>query len=355
MGGIQKEIVAMINFLYIEYEVFLILSRKEGVLLENLPNAVHVIEIRGDSYNFNLKQIFKLSFYIYKIKANYLVSFMEDTAIISFFAIKIVFFLNIKHIISEHITLSTWHTFRKVKIIKKKLVKHIYQSSQIILYPGIQVFYDLSSYLDLKKNNMYYLPNYQNINSFADYSHQKLDVVREIKPFILFVGRICEQKGFLTMLKCLSTVLKNNDNLKLVVVGDGDFEYKKRIIDYLIEQCLFEKVIFLGEIDPIPFYKHARFLALFSKVEGNPRVIYEAMGCNCPVLLTPYNGSSIFKDNVFVYDNFKKGERKIELLITDSKERTDLLHRSAKFFKKVYSRENFDSIYAKKLKYIFSL
>lgn len=92
---------------------------------------------------------------------------------------------------------------------------------------------------------------------------------------IISVGRLTDQKDFLTLLKAIK-ILKNKREVELVIVGKG--REKKRLEDYVLNEKLETYVRFIGyQKNPFKFIKQADIFILTSLFEGSPNVLVEAL------------------------------------------------------------------------------
>ena len=106
-------------------------------------------------------------------------------------------------------------------------------------------------------------------------------------PKIVCVGRICEQKGQLLLVKACSVLAKKNIAFELVLAGDG--EMRAEIETLITEQNLQKNIKITGWISSEEVRKEilsARALVLPSFAEGLPVVIMEALALKRPVLTT---------------------------------------------------------------------
>ena len=114
------------------------------------------------------------------------------------------------------------------------------------------------------------------------------------KNKILFVGSLKEAekyKGLEYLLQAISIVKSGIENIKLIVVGDGDYVnyYKKLCQKFKIDR----NVIFKGELinkNLVREYQQANILVLPSLSESCPIVLLEAMACEKPVVGTNISG-----------------------------------------------------------------
>ncbi len=107
--------------------------------------------------------------------------------------------------------------------------------------------------------------------------------------YLLYVGSIIERKNLLNICKALAQV--NDDTLKLVVIGDGG-SYKQKVLEYIAEANLTDKVVFLKSADGKPIdtdqfpalYKMAQALVYPSTFEGFGIPVLEALTVGTPVV-----------------------------------------------------------------------
>ena len=64
--------------------------------------------------------------------------------------------------------------------------------------------------------------------------------------YFLYVGRLVKYLGVLDLLEGFNIFCKNNDSVKLKIVGDGDVDYKKVLEQFVSQNNLSDRVDFLG-------------------------------------------------------------------------------------------------------------
>lgn len=108
--------------------------------------------------------------------------------------------------------------------------------------------------------------------------------------FILHVGSIHKRKKLNLLLTLFKELLKSNNNLKLVIIGDVEGkrkEYSHQLWGVINDFELKDNVIFLGMVkhEELPyFYNAANCLINLSKDDGYPLTAMEAMKCQVPVV-----------------------------------------------------------------------
>lgn len=111
------------------------------------------------------------------------------------------------------------------------------------------------------------------------------------KKIILFIGNLIPIKGVDILLESIRIICDTNDNLELIIIGDGS---EKLMLEQQARDCKIDKIVyFLGRKDhnEIPLYiNSANIIVLPSRDDGRPVVILEALACGRPVVATHVGG-----------------------------------------------------------------
>ena len=138
---------------------------------------------------------------------------------------------------------------------------------------------NLNKKFSLIKNKTIELrPNWVNVPK------EMKDITGRKKERILMVGRLEDQKNYQSVIKNLS-----GTELGLDIVGEG--KLKKSILDFGKENNV--EINFLGTLDHnmlLEKYREYKFYILYSKFEGHPKTLLEAMSQGCvPLVLKSQN------------------------------------------------------------------
>jgi len=120
-------------------------------------------------------------------------------------------------------------------------------------------------------------------NDFLNY--QPLTIPSE--PRLVCVGRLCEQKAQMLLLKAVSILVSENIALKLVLVGDGPM--RGEIEKYITDHQLADHVELTGSLSGEQVREQislAKTFVMPSFAEGLPVVIMEAFALGRPVITT---------------------------------------------------------------------
>ncbi len=128
------------------------------------------------------------------------------------------------------------------------------------------------------------------------------ELVLKDKKYLLYVGKLEERRNTMFLLRCLKSLIDKDDTYRLIMVGNGDNEYKKQVFDYILDNQLSDYVLYKERLEQrqLPYvYRHANIFLLPTSYEIWGMVLMEAMLYNIPVVTT-YNGgsSSLIKDYV---------------------------------------------------------
>ena len=120
------------------------------------------------------------------------------------------------------------------------------------------------------------------------------------EKMVLYLGRLHKIKGIDLLVKAFSDLVKELDNVKLVIAGPDDGflpMLKKQIEDLKIG----DKILFTGPLykrDKLEAYVDADVYVLPSVYETFPNTVLEACACGTPVIVTDRCGIADFVEKV---------------------------------------------------------
>ncbi len=124
---------------------------------------------------------------------------------------------------------------------------------------------------------------------------------------LLYVGRIAKEKNMLFLLEAVSKVMRQKDQVKFLLVGDGP--YRNACNAFARELGIGDKVTFVG---PVPrsevdnYYLASDLFVFASMTETQGLVVGEAMACGVPAVAVHGGGASdgiIEGENGFIVPN----------------------------------------------------
>lgn len=112
---------------------------------------------------------------------------------------------------------------------------------------------------------------------------------------LLYVGRLDYLKRIDRILKVWKNVSKTHPFWSLVIVGGGPDEKRLKALSLRMN---LQRVSFVGQTNPQPYYSRAKMLLLTSNHEGTPMVVSEAMAYGVvPVVMNTFPGAESMISN----------------------------------------------------------
>ncbi len=106
---------------------------------------------------------------------------------------------------------------------------------------------------------------------------------------ILTIGRISEQKGLDLVVPVLKRLREENVDVRWYVLGDGDKAYKDKLAGMLVDAGVADMMLFLGTTtNPYPYLRDCDIYAQPSRHEGKPIAVEEAKIMYKPIMVCRY-------------------------------------------------------------------
>ncbi|MFZ2620954.1 MAG: glycosyltransferase family 4 protein [Minisyncoccia bacterium] len=125
----------------------------------------------------------------------------------------------------------------------------------------------------------------------VDHPIYKEDILPKAKSNLVYVGRLIERKGVLTLLEAFIKILENNHDIHLWIVGEGEFI--DRLNQIIIKNNLKDKITLTGLVkNPYDYFKMADICVFPShRGDGLMGTVLESMASGKPVISTIESGS----------------------------------------------------------------
>jgi glycosyltransferase involved in cell wall biosynthesis len=285
-GGAEREMIYLANeFSNRGYYVDLIIHRDAGPLSSLVDSKVHQIMI-NKTY---LHDIFVLSSYMRKQKPSFIVSSMDMP---NWFLVLAKLFSLTKTRISwrivTHLSASKDNSKSKFptlyKITYPVLSKMV--NSVVCISNGCkQDFIENYFFGEKSKVSVIYNPAYiATIHDQIEESFTHQFYKKDLKV-IISLGRLGIAKNFETLINAFHLAYKEDDSLRLIILGEGSLKSK---LQNIINDLKLNQVISLHgfEINPYKYLAKADLFVLSSIYEGFGNVIVEALALNVPVVST---------------------------------------------------------------------
>lgn len=338
VGGIETALLTLLKYLVKDYDITLVLEKRQGVFLEDLPKDIKVITFTPSSIKFSLIRkvvnFFKqLSF---KLKYKNKFDFSADFATYSMPASFVARTASKNNAIWIHNNYMNFYDndiqqYRKFfKSLKIQEFKKIVFVSNLDKKVFIAQFPELTKLTTVCNNLIDYEKIYKLANEKIpdedlekifgeDYPNIKLNKSskkeaekqskKETKvPIFINVGRHDEkQKQISRILDATEKLNKNGFKFKVLLVGKGT---NTKDYEQVIKEKKLDNIIMLGaKKNPYPYFKISDCFLLSSQFEGYPVVFVESEILGLPIITTDVSDSKKDIDGKFgqVVENSAKG------------------------------------------------
>lgn len=288
IGGIETSLLNLLKKLDLnKYEITLVLEKKEGIFLEQIPKNIKVIDYNL-CYSKNIiyrkiKNRLKLIKWkiLHKNKYDYSICFATHS------------------IPGAHIALNgsknnaIWLHGNYCNFFKYDMDKlnNFFKGIRISKFKNYVFVSHENKEETLKyynlEGNIYVINNIIDGDSIIDKSKEKIEYKKpKNKTLFVNVSRHDEhQKRISRLIEASNKLLKEGYDFELLLIGDGPDQkmYKSLVKKYKLEK----NIKFLGKkSNPFPYYKLADAVLLSSLNEGYPVVFNEARILNIPLITT---------------------------------------------------------------------
>lgn len=309
IGGIQKALINLLNEVSCSYDITLLLFRKVGQYLRDIPQNVKVLEVNSDfqylaisqSECVRFKDKIKRAFYVIytrffgfsktikllnkkqKIINDYYdvaISFQHCAAQNVFYGGTAEFVLNFinadKKICFIHCDYQNSGTSYPYNDKLYKQFDRIACVSESVKNKFLKVIPEI-------ENKTVVVRNCNNVTQIKAYAEENTYIYDKNYINILTISRLSEEKGIERAIMALKN--SNRKDIRYYIVGDGSS--KKNILKIIHESQLDSQVYLLGaDANPYKYLKNADYLFLTSYHEAAPMVFDEAKILGVPILTT---------------------------------------------------------------------
>ncbi len=262
----------------------LVLVRKKGALLPELPDDVPVVELgaaRLATSSAALRRLLRAE------RPDVLFSTASAANIPAVAAHRTSGISRCRLVLSERSTLYRGRSRRDLKQAAVVALKRLsYRFADLVTAVSQGVADELADVLGLARARIKVVYNPMVTDRVAELAAQPVDHrwLGGPDPVILAVGRLVEVKDYPTLFEAFGRI-RQRTPARLVILGNGPL--REHLVELVRARGLREFVDFAG-FDPNPFKYMARAQLLMqsSIVEGLPGSIIQAMACGTPVVAT---------------------------------------------------------------------
>lgn len=324
-AGSEKSFLSFVNTLDPErFDIDLVLAKREGLFVEQIPDYVNVIEMEkyGEHFLLSGKNAVSNIFNTF-IKKNVLTGFR----VLPYF-LKLIMKPSDKESTATKMWISLMHKMPEFKGHYDIAVS--YWGDRTMFYMIDKVSADKKitwlhfDYSFPKRDNDIYLPYFEKCDAIVNVStavddaltrelpslKEKCVVIENInstelitkmsqngKGFddgfdgkrILTVGRIADQKGYDFAIPAFAKLRREGHNIRWYVLGGGDEDYVEYIKSIVEREGVAEDFVFLGTTpNPYKYLAECDIYAQPSRYEGKPISVEEAKILKKPIFVCNY-------------------------------------------------------------------
>lgn len=318
IGGMEKALVNLLNLLANEYEIYLFLEEKKGILLNQLDNKVIVKEYKLFSFkNVLIRKILNFTkrcfFYIkYHNKFYFSCSYATYSVICSKLAL----------ISSKNNSLYIHSNYAEVYKNNSNFLFKFFSSINIqrfkkIFFVSVESKNELLKYFPNLENNVTVINNVINGDQILNLAKEECNIFNNERNNLLYVGRLDKSsKNFELLLSTFKKIIDKNHDFYLTILGSGkDKEY---VNDLIKKYNVIDNIkIVSSDINPYKYMANADAIILTSYYEGFPVIYLESLILN-KIVFTTIDVSDGFIDTRKYFYKLTNDSLKNSLLINDN-------------------------------------
>jgi len=288
IGGVQKSVSNLANYLVEFYDVTIILAEDNKSIKYFIDNKIKIYKIQTKKLDINKDGIGKKLFYYRVIELNKILEKLEADLVISYEDYNNLILLQTKSkckkLVSCRVSLNdSYKQDSFVHLLESsfylKMIKEIYAEADLI----IAVSKHIMSELCLLNPSI-------NVCTIYNGIEETKSINSEINNanFILNVGRLHPQKGQKDLIYAFD-LIKNEIEENLFILGDGDL--KEELQSLILELNLEQRVFLKGFRDPYPYIEKCSLFVFPSYYEGFSNSILELMSMKKAIVSYNYKGA----------------------------------------------------------------
>ena len=337
VGGIETALVTLLKYLVKDYDITLVLEKKQGMFLEDLPKEIKIITYTPSSIklNFIRKAINFIKQFIFKLKYKNKYDFSANFATYSMPASFVARTASQNNAIWIHNNYMNFYDNNIGQYRKFFKTLKIQNFKKIVFVSELDKKVFIAQFPELIKNTLVCnnLINYERIQKLSnekipDEDLEKIfgkgykNITKEDKkvlnsnnslaknkiPIFINVGRHDEkQKKISRIIEATEKLNKQGFDFKVLLIGKGT---NTKDYQNLIKEKNLNNIIMLGaKKNPYPYFKLSDCFILSSQFEGYPVVFVEAQILGLPILTTNVSDSEKDIDGIYgqVVENSEKG------------------------------------------------
>jgi len=167
-----------------------------------------------------------------------------------------------------------------------KYASKLIRKSEFLIYNSNAVCNHSVNALGLKPGKVIYN------GILSSHRRQPLTKEKEVSQTVVIAGSINRHKNQKEAIEATELLVRQGKAIKLLIVGEGDREYKRELLSYVKTMRLEKHIEFTGFVHDVDeVLREAGVLVLCSEAEPFGRILVEAAAVGCPVIATKSGGA----------------------------------------------------------------
>jgi glycosyltransferase involved in cell wall biosynthesis len=298
-GGAERVMVTLANAIAGRgYPVDLVLATAEGPYRNDVSSGVRVVDLQAGRV---IKALLPLAHYLRRERPVAMLAAQTHANTVALLA-RILARVATRVVVSERSTISVEHSRARgfAAHLNFALVPMLYRNADGICSVSRAASADLASFAGLRAASVQTIYNPFDLGRITSLAAEETDdpwLKPGQPPVLLAIGRLAEQKDFLTLIRAFVR-LRSQRPLRLLILGEGEL---RPMLEALLAQSglTADDVRMPGFVsNPFTYLARCAVLVLSSRWEGLPGVLIEALACGAPVVSTdcPSGPKEILED-----------------------------------------------------------
>lgn len=284
-GGVERvQLYLAQRFVEHGYAVELVLAKREGPYLSQLPENVNVVDLKAGRVLTSLPALVR---YLRRAQPVALLSAMDHSNIVALCAHRLAR-VGARVVVSVHSTLSisVKHSNARGRLIPY-IARWCYGWADGVVAVSRGVADDLSNTIGLPRERIHVIYNPVVVPELFELAKEPVEhswFHAGEPPVVLSAGRLTAAKDYPTLLRAFSLVIKVCP-ARLVILGEGE---ERAGLEAMVRDLALEDVVSLPGFakNPYAYMSKATVFVLSSAWEGFGNVLVEAMAVGTPVVTT---------------------------------------------------------------------
>jgi len=283
-GGAERVMVALANsFASRKHKVDIVLAQAEGPYLENVSEAVRIVDLGASRVLFSLPGLVR---YLRREQPVAMLSALDHANVVALVA-RMLARAQTRIVVSVRNTVSV--SGANADSLRERnmafFMRRVYPRADGIAAISNGVADDLAESIGIPRSSIRVIYNPVAIPESLNGDDDRLDhpwFASGMPPVVLGVGRLVPQKDFSLLLNAFALVRAKRE-ARLMILGEGHL--RTELEELTSKLGLRNDVLLPGFVNnPCAYMRRAALFVLSSRWEGFGNVLVEAMACGTPVV-----------------------------------------------------------------------